>query len=211
MGWARTPKRAPACGGWGFCRGYSQSSPEGRPGPALQEQRGTSSRAGGPGAPSSALPRKALRGSLVSSRPPGPSGGLSPTSTLPEPTFVSAPSSAHWVPRGSPLHVHRPISFLPLPLLLFSLLPSSLSFQPLHFQRDESHLSSISPSSLGLQRKGRPSPPRRRHGAREMAGCIARRRAEWPREEGGLPGPQRGASSGRPLWRPRPPTRPHSQ
>lgn len=118
----------------------------------VQEQRGTSSRAGGPGSsPSSALPRKALRGSLVSSRPPGPSGGLSPTSTLPEPTLASCLSLTSTVPRVPPFtFVHRPISvFLPLPFAPSS--PSSPHLSPsscLHFQRDESHLSSIRPHHL---------------------------------------------------------------
>ena len=95
----------------------------------VKEQRGTSSRAGGPGSsPSSALPRKALRGRLVSSRPPGPWGGLSPTSTLPEPTLASFSPSRPLSPAFPPSRSLPHLCVLPFALCsLFSLLPSSLS------------------------------------------------------------------------------------
>ena len=151
MGWARTPKRAPACGGWGFCRGYSgESSPEGaqglRPGTERHQLQGWRPRE----LPLLCTPSKGSQreSSLQqTSRTLGwalphihPSRAHSRLLSLPH---------VHCPPR-SPLHVHHPISvFLPLPFAPSS--PSSPHLSPsscLHFQRDESHLSSIRPHHL---------------------------------------------------------------
>lgn len=178
----------------------------------VKEQRGTSSRAGGPGSsPSSALPRKALRGRLVSSRPPGPSGGLSPTSTLPEPTLASCLSLTSTVPRVPPFTFTAPSLCSSLCPLL-PLLPPPLISLPLPASIFSGMKVTSAPFALitWSNGKGKTSPPVARHGAEKWPDALWRR-AEWPRRKEPARGPRERPALGGHCGGPRLPTRPHSQ
>ena len=208
-------------GVWEFCRGYSgESSPEGAQG--LRQGTGSHQLQGWrprklPLLCTPSLPRKPLRGSLVSSRPPGPSCALVSLPLLPH----VHPSRAHslsclslmgTLPCVLPFTFTAPSlcsSLCPLPSL-FSLLPSvSL---PLCASIFSGVKVTSAPFALitWSNGKGKTSPPVARHGAEKWPDALWRR-AEWPRRKEPARGPRERPALGGHCGGPRLPTRPHSQ
>lgn len=211
MGWART-KRAPACGGWGFCRGYSgESSPEGtqglRQGTERHQLQGWRPRElpllctpskGSQRASSLQQTSRTLGWALPHIHPSRAHSRLflSLTSTVPRvpPFTFTAPSLCSSLCPLLPL-LPPPLISLPLPASIFSgMKVTSAPFALITWSNG----------------KGKTSPPVARHGAEKWPDALWRR-AEWPRRKEPARGPRERPALGGHCGGPRLPTRPHSQ